>query len=221
MDGSRKSSGLPTTNKEVGRYDTTKSDDSEDDERVPELSLPTTFTVLVVVTVLIGVTAEGLVHSVDGLASRSPISKEFIGFILLPIVGNAPECFIVITASVKDKLTSGLVTSVGSSIVSSIPLPRSCHWLHVLHSTYPFSPANFVICHPVHRRLRVDDWTPNHDALRPARVHRALLLRVNRQLRRAKWKIQLVRRNDLDMLVRPAFPRSFLHFEADLYHVGA
>ena len=57
---------------------------------MPKLSLPVTLVFLVVITVLIGVTAEGLVHSVGGLARRGPISKEFIGFILLPIVGNAP-----------------------------------------------------------------------------------------------------------------------------------
>jgi len=124
IDGSQKPPGPSTTDKEVGRHDATKSDDGEDYEQVPKLSLPMTLVFLVVITVLIGVTAEGLVHSVDGLASRGLISKEFIGFILLPIVGNAPECFTAVTVSVKDKLTSGLATTVGSSIVS--PPPPDC-----------------------------------------------------------------------------------------------
>ena len=184
-DGSQKSPGPSTTDKEVGRHDATKFDDGEDCEQVPKLSLPVTLVFLVVITVLIGVTAEGLVHSVGGLARRGPISKEFIGFILLPIVGNAPECFTAVTVSVRDKLTSGLVTTVGSSIVSPPPLIVSS----VACITFNFPPANFVIRHPVHRRPRVGDWSSDYDALRPARVRRALLLHVNRQLRRAKWKI--------------------------------
>jgi Ca2+:H+ antiporter len=99
-----------------------------------------------VVTVLIGVTAEGLVHSVDGLASRSPISKEFIGFILLPIVGNAPECFAAVTVSVKDKLTSGLVATVGSSIVSSLSLHPDCVVrLRVPHSLTPLQQTSLFV----------------------------------------------------------------------------
>jgi calcium/proton exchanger cax len=123
MDGSQKSPELSTTDKEAERHGATKSDDGEGDEQVPELSLPVALSSLVVATVLIGVTADGLVHSVDGLASRNLISKEFIGFILLPIVGNAPGCFAAVTASVKDKLTSGLVATIGSSIVSSLSSP--------------------------------------------------------------------------------------------------
>ena len=38
---------------------------------------------------VVAVTAEWLVDSIDGLASTGSISKEFIGVILLPIVGNA------------------------------------------------------------------------------------------------------------------------------------
>lgn len=99
---------------------------SEKDEEIPELSLPTTVGLLVVVTFLIAVTAEWLVDSIDGLASGGNISKEFIGLILLPIVGNAAEHATAVTVSVKDKLTLSLGVAVGSSIVSS-PLPSDEH----------------------------------------------------------------------------------------------
>lgn len=123
LDGSHKSSGFAITGKGVGSHEAIKPGDDEQGEQKPELSLLVTLVLLVVVTVLIGVTAEGLVHSIDGLASRGSISKEFIGLILLPIVGNAPECFTAVTVSVKDKLTSSLVATVGSSIVSPFPPP--------------------------------------------------------------------------------------------------
>ena len=200
-DWSQKSSGSFTT-EETGRRGTTESDNGEEDEEVPELSLPMTIGLLVVVAALVGITAEGLVHSIDGLASRSPISKEFIGFILLPIIGNAPECFAAVTVSVKDKLTSSLVATVGSSIVGSLPpqLRLMCVILNLL------LPANFVVCYPVHYYPRVDHWSSDYDALRLARVYRALLLSVDPQLRRARWKVELVERNDLDMLVRLTLP---------------
>ena len=38
---------------------------------------------------LVAVTAEWLVSSIDGLTESGHISKEFVGIILLPIVGNA------------------------------------------------------------------------------------------------------------------------------------
>ena len=38
---------------------------------------------------LVAVTAEWLVDSINGLTSSGRISKEFVGVILLPIVGNA------------------------------------------------------------------------------------------------------------------------------------
>ena len=90
----------------------------EDDVEIPELSLPTTIGLLVVVTVLVAVTAEWLVDSIDGLAKGGGISKEFIGLILLPIVGNAAEHVSAITVSIKDKLTLSISVAVGSSIAS-------------------------------------------------------------------------------------------------------
>jgi Ca2+:H+ antiporter len=38
---------------------------------------------------VVAVTAEWLVDSIDGMTSSGNISKEFVGIILLPIVGNA------------------------------------------------------------------------------------------------------------------------------------
>ena len=38
---------------------------------------------------LVAVTAEWLVDSINGLTETHGISKEFVGMILLPIVGNA------------------------------------------------------------------------------------------------------------------------------------
>ena len=101
----------------------TEEEEEEEDEEIPDLSLPVTIILLVLVTVFVAVTAEWLVDSIDGLASGGGISKEFIGLILLPIVGNAAEHATAVTVSIKDKLTLSLGVAVGSSIVSSPSSP--------------------------------------------------------------------------------------------------
>lgn len=94
--------------------ETPPSEHSDDEEETPQMSVPLTVALLVIVTVvrldcfpillglvcqyethicrvlqLVAVTAEFLVDSIDGLTESGHISKEFVGIILLPIVGNA------------------------------------------------------------------------------------------------------------------------------------
>jgi Ca2+:H+ antiporter len=71
---------------------------------------------LVVITVFVSITAEFLVDSINGLIEGTGISQEFVGLILLPIVGNAAEHVTAVTVSVKDKLTLSISVAVGSSI---------------------------------------------------------------------------------------------------------
>ena len=84
---------------------------------------------------MVAITAEFLVDSIDGVTSGSSgLSKEWVGLILLPIVGNAAggspphlrlgpasqpnlEHVTAVTVSVKDKLTLSIGVAVGSSIV--------------------------------------------------------------------------------------------------------
>lgn len=90
----------------------------EEEEEVPQMSVPMTIGLLAVVTVVslcvypvcgglspdadrtssltsapcpqcVAVTAEFLVDSINGIVSTGNINREFIGLILLPIVGNA------------------------------------------------------------------------------------------------------------------------------------
>ncbi|PAV16682.1 Calcium proton exchanger [Pyrrhoderma noxium] len=91
--------------------------EEEEEEEKPSMSLPMCIVLLIVVTVLVAVTAEWLVDSIDGVTSSgSGISKEWVGLILLPIVGNAAEHVTAVTVSVKDKLTLSIGVAVGSSI---------------------------------------------------------------------------------------------------------
>ncbi|KAJ7494674.1 Sodium/calcium exchanger protein-domain-containing protein [Mycena galericulata] len=121
--------------------------DDEEDEEVPELSLYMTLGLLAVVTVIVAVTAEWLVDSIDGLTQSGSISKEFVGIILLPIVGNAAEHVTAVSVSVKDKLTLSLGVAVGSSIQIAlfvIPFIVTLGWILGKPLTMLFDPYESV-----------------------------------------------------------------------------
>ncbi|QRV75506.1 Sodium/calcium exchanger protein [Ceratobasidium sp. AG-Ba] len=90
--------------------------EAEEEVEEPQLNVVSAVGLLVLVTVLVAFTAEFLVDSIDGLTETGGISKEFVGLILLPIVGNAAEHVTAVTVSVKDKLDLSIGVAVGSSI---------------------------------------------------------------------------------------------------------
>ncbi|EJD06395.1 calcium/proton exchanger [Fomitiporia mediterranea MF3/22] len=90
--------------------------EEEEEVETPNMSFPMCIALLVVVTVLVAVTAEFLVDSIDGVTQQSGLRKEWVGLILLPIVGNAAEHVTAVMVSVKDKLTLSIGVAVGSSI---------------------------------------------------------------------------------------------------------
>jgi Ca2+:H+ antiporter len=60
----------------------------EDEEQKLRMGSKMAIALLIVVTVNVAITAGFLVDSLDDLTSSGYISKEFLGFILLPVVGN-------------------------------------------------------------------------------------------------------------------------------------
>ncbi|KAJ7901427.1 Sodium/calcium exchanger protein-domain-containing protein [Mycena leptocephala] len=125
----------------------TQHEAEEEDVEEPQLSLWMTLGLLAVVTVFIGVTAEWLVDSINGLVSSGSITKEFVGVILLPIVGNAAEHVTAVTVSVKDKLTLSLGVAVGSSIQIAlfvIPFIMVLGWILGKPLTMLFDPFESV-----------------------------------------------------------------------------
>jgi Ca2+:H+ antiporter len=66
-----------------------KQEESDDEEEeTPDLSIPATIITILASSVLIGLCADGMVDSIDALVQDSPLSKAFVGLILLPIIGN-------------------------------------------------------------------------------------------------------------------------------------
>ncbi|KAK8859511.1 Calcium/proton exchanger [Apiospora arundinis] len=59
---------------------------------------------LVVTTVLIAICAHYLVNSIDALVERVHLSRNFVGLILIPIVGNAAEHATAVIAAFKNNM---------------------------------------------------------------------------------------------------------------------
>ncbi|KAF7312323.1 hypothetical protein MIND_00245400 [Mycena indigotica] len=145
-DSNEGTSTSPTTDMENGREEHATQEEEEEEE-TPQLSLFMTIGLLAVVTVLVAVTAEWLVDSINGLVSGGAITKEFVGVILLPIVGNAAEHVTAVSVSVKDKLTLSLGVAVGSSIQIAlfvIPFIVTLAWILGKPLTMLFDPFESI-----------------------------------------------------------------------------
>jgi len=120
----------------------------EDEEETPQISVIASVILLITVTVLVSVTADFLVSSIDGLVENSPLSQEWVGLILLPIVGNAAEHVTAVSVSVKDKLDLSIGVAVGSSIQIAllvVPFIVTLGWMIGKPLTLLFDPFEAVV----------------------------------------------------------------------------
>lgn len=76
--------------------------------------------VLIVTTVLVSICADYLVDSIDSLVERAGLSRNFIGLILIPIVGNAAEHVTAVVVAIKNKMDLAMGVAIGSSIQISL-----------------------------------------------------------------------------------------------------
>lgn len=90
--------------------------DEEDDEEDPQLHFFTALGTLTISTVVIAFCAESMVGSIDAVTRDGGLTQEFVGLILLPIVGNAAEHATAVTVAMKDKMDLAIGVAVGSSM---------------------------------------------------------------------------------------------------------
>lgn len=76
--------------------------------------------VLLLTTILVSLSADTLVGSIDEIVEKSGLSKTFIGLIVIPIVGNAAEHVTAIIVAMKDKMDLAIGVAVGSSLQIAI-----------------------------------------------------------------------------------------------------
>ena len=91
------------------------SEDSSHHEE-PKMSIKNAWILLIIATIMVGLMAELLVHSVDDAASEWGMPTLFIGVILLPFFGNAAEHFTAVIVAGKDKMDLSLAIAIGSSV---------------------------------------------------------------------------------------------------------
>jgi Ca2+:H+ antiporter len=89
-------------------------EDDDDEPEEPQLTLLVALITLAASTVIIAFCAEAMVSSINGITGS--VSAEFVGLILLPIVGNAAEHATAVTVAVKDKMDLAIGVAVGSSM---------------------------------------------------------------------------------------------------------
>ncbi|ETI20918.1 calcium/proton exchanger [Cladophialophora carrionii CBS 160.54] len=95
-----------------------------DEPEEPQLSILVALLTLAASTVLVALNAEYLVDSIDAITCGGGISKNFVGLILLPIVGNAAEHATAVTVAIKDKMDLAIGVAVGSSMqIALLVLP--------------------------------------------------------------------------------------------------
>ncbi|CAE7808230.1 VCX1, partial [Symbiodinium necroappetens] len=87
----------------------------EEEEEVPDLTPGFAAVVLAVATVVTSYSTDFLIDSIEGTVEKYDLSQEFIGIILLPIIGNAAEHYTAITVAMRNKMDLALGVAAGSS----------------------------------------------------------------------------------------------------------
>lgn len=90
--------------------------DTDSGERRDTWSVKGAVVVLAVATVLVAIAAEMVASSVQEAGSALGLHSGFIGFVILPLVGNAAEQFSALTLAAKDKLGTAAEIAVGASM---------------------------------------------------------------------------------------------------------
>lgn len=97
-------------------------EEPDDEEETPQLTIAGALVTLAGSTVLVALCAEYMVSAINAVSQH--VSQEFIGLILLPIVGNAAEHATAVTVAVKDKMDLAIGVAVGSSLqIALLVLP--------------------------------------------------------------------------------------------------
>ncbi|RDL39905.1 putative Ca2+-transport (H+ exchange) protein [Venustampulla echinocandica] len=107
-------------------------EEEEEEPEEPQLHIAVAWATLAGATAIIGLCAEFMVDGIAAVTEGGAVSVEFVGLILLPIVGNAAEHATAITVACKDKMDLAIGVAVGSSMQVAlllIPLMVVIGWI--------------------------------------------------------------------------------------------
>lgn len=102
--------------RQASKLEHDENGEEEEEDEEPQLSFAVAVATLAISTVIIALCSEAMVGSIDGITNGGKLSKEFVGLILLPIVGNAAEHATAVTVAMKDKMDLAIGVAVGSSM---------------------------------------------------------------------------------------------------------
>lgn len=95
---------------------TGEEEDEEEEEEDSSMSAWSAAAILIITTVVISFCADYLVDAIDPIVETGAVSKNFIGLILIPIVGNAAEHVTACVVAIKNKMDL-----VGSNRANAFP----------------------------------------------------------------------------------------------------
>ncbi|TAQ90115.1 hypothetical protein B7494_g1579 [Chlorociboria aeruginascens] len=99
-------------------------EDADEEPEEPMLHIAVAWATLAGATAIIGICAEFMVTGIGSITASGALSVEFVGLILLPIVGNAAEHATAVTVACKGKMDLALGVCLGSSLqVSMLLIP--------------------------------------------------------------------------------------------------
>eukprot|EP00922_Rhytidocystis_sp_ex-Travisia-forbesii_P022198 GHVS01032515.1.p1 GENE.GHVS01032515.1~~GHVS01032515.1.p1 ORF type:complete len:175 (-),score=11.31 GHVS01032515.1:32-556(-) len=124
------------------------ADSDPEDEEWPTMSWAASLAVLGLVTLLVSIHSEYLVGSIEPVVANYGLPRDFIGVILLPIVGNAAEHVTAVTVAIKDKVDLTMGVAVGSSAQIAlfvVPFTVLMGWIMDVPMTLAFPPLSAIV----------------------------------------------------------------------------
>ncbi|OHW89517.1 Ca2+:H+ antiporter [Colletotrichum incanum] len=97
-------------------FDTEIQHRNEEEPEEPIIGPIAAAVVLAVTTVLVAICADYLIESINPIVETAHVSKNFIGIIVIPIVGNAAEHVTAVLMAIRDKMDLAINIAIGSSI---------------------------------------------------------------------------------------------------------
>lgn len=110
----------------------------DEETGTPALTLTAAILWLSGITVLVAFLSEFLTGSIEEVSSKWQLSRSFLGFIVLPIAGNACEHITAVFVAAKNKMDLSLGVAIGSSVqigLFAIPFVTIVGWV----MGHPFS----------------------------------------------------------------------------------
>ncbi|CAD6578898.1 MAG: hypothetical protein ASARMPREDX12_009011 [Alectoria sarmentosa] len=96
---------------------------------LPKMSQPALASTLIIVTTFLGFNTTFAVDSIDGLTQRTVLTQNFVGLVLLPLLGCNPHSVIL---AAKDEMPTSFAISISSSIqllLGILPLAVIIGWI--------------------------------------------------------------------------------------------